>query len=178
MKVVGDDREVIIPTYDWTDFTTSLVPPPPPTSSMPGKVYVKENEHTLLKPGVIFDDNELPSVIHPAGLSDNGICTSKFGNFVIICPHSRPFSTIQQTEHPPTCTPPSSPFSTSAACMRKYAERDSGTWQEENLTPFKPFFFTKTANKQKNLLCTGCLTYNIIEIHVVLYYFMMTTFNF
>ena len=74
--VVGDDGEVIVPTYDWTDFFATSFKKLPSlkkyhhlrmTSSMPGKVYVKErsdgqeNEHTLLKPGVIFDENELTS---------------------------------------------------------------------------------------------------------------------
>ncbi|XP_064390673.1 uncharacterized protein LOC135338462 isoform X2 [Halichondria panicea] len=137
--VVGDDGEVIVPTYDWTDFFATSFKKLPSlkkyhhlrmTSSMPGKVYVKErsdgqeNEHTLLKPGVIFDENELPSEIHPAGLSlqRQWYLYDKIREFCpeqdrdVTCPlpsHPRPFSrqNTPQREISPTPTPPSSPLS-------------------------------------------------------------------
>ncbi len=135
--VVGDDGEVIVPTYDWTDFFATKFKKLPAIkklhhlrmmSSMPGDVYVKErsdgqeSQHSVLKPGVIFDPNELPSVVHPAGLSlqRQWYLYDKIREFCpepdrdVTCPlpsDPRPFSrrNTPQPDLSPSPTPPSSP---------------------------------------------------------------------
>ncbi len=128
---------------------------------------LRNGQHTLLKPGVIFDENELPSVIHPAGLSLQRQWY-KIREFCPLPSHPRPFSR-QKTEHPPTSNVKSVPLPLHhrPRCHllhlhlrgSVYAEF-AGQWDMTRGTvprielsqlsqPFKPFFFSSSKNCQQ-----------------------------
>lgn len=134
--VVDSNGEVIVPTYDWTDFLCTRFNKIPRIkqkhhfrmlSSEPGVVYTRdradgpETKHYLLKPGITIDPDELPDVIQPKGLqsqrqwylydSIREFCPEEDQDITCPLPSVPKPVSRQGTPQPPTTPPPSPPLS-------------------------------------------------------------------